>query len=172
MTKLLKFRSHFKDLNCLTPSALPPYFRSSLNTFKRLYFDVKFSEWLGWEGLSSFTMVLHSLRPKNVECAPKIKNSCSLKIMFSPIVHVIITNKVSVAILQSYFSFMRHICIGVLQKKGGLFRHIYVHQLIACNLAKDLKTSKENYVWKLLLLYFHHWLLSYLYVMLQKLHFD
>ena len=44
MTKLLKFRSHFKDLNCLTPLALPPYFRSSLNTFKRLYFDVKFSK--------------------------------------------------------------------------------------------------------------------------------
>ena len=43
-----------------------------------------------------------------------------------------------------------------------------MHQLIASNLAKDLKTSKKNYVWKLLLLYFHHWLLSYRHVMLQK----
>ena len=92
--------------------------------------------------------------------------------MFSHIVYVIITNKVSVAILQSYIPLRRHICIGVLQQKGGLFRHIYVHQLIANDLAKDLKTSKENYAWKLLLLYFHDWLLSYLSVMLQKQHFE
>ena len=37
--------------------------------------------------------------------------------MFSPIVHVVITNKVSVTILQSYISFLRHICKGVLQQK-------------------------------------------------------
>ena len=57
-----------------------------------------------------------------------------------PIVHVIITSKVSVTILQSYVSLPRHICKGILQQKGGLFRHIYVHHLIASNLAKDLNT--------------------------------
>ena len=51
-----------------------------------------------------------STSAKYVECAPKIKNSCSVKKMFSPIVHVIITNKASVTILQSYVSLPRHIC--------------------------------------------------------------
>ena len=46
--------------------------------------------------------------------------------MFSPIVYVIITNKVSVTILQSYISFPRHICKGVLQQKGGLFRKVII----------------------------------------------
>ena len=71
-------------------------------------------------------MVLHSLRPKNVECAPKIKNSCSLKKMFSPIIVLaIITNKVSVAILQSYISFPRvHLYRRVTVKRRVIPSHL------------------------------------------------
>ena len=43
MTKLIKFKSHFKDLNCLTPLALLPLTSGQVYIrLKRLYFEVKF----------------------------------------------------------------------------------------------------------------------------------
>ena len=50
--KLLKFRNHLKELNCLASSA---FFTSGQvqNTFKRWYFEVKFFKWLGQGELQS-----------------------------------------------------------------------------------------------------------------------
>ena len=97
--KLLKYRSHSKELNCLAPS-VPLYFRSSQNTIKRLYFEVKFTKWLSPGGVSPFTLVLywHSI----FSVLEKSKTAGIENTKFSRIVHLIVTSKVPVTILPAY----------------------------------------------------------------------